>query len=58
MTLKSDVKFKEKLAFKPKLELKTYRGVMAMKNDTKFAEGFTCRFNINLRNLTNFDPST
>ena len=52
------VKFKEKLAFKPKLELKTYRGVMTMKNDTKFEEGFTFRFNINLMNLTNFDPST
>ena len=58
MTLKSDVKFEEKLAFKPKLELKTYRGVMTMKNDTKFEEGFTFRFNINLMNLTNFDPST
>ena len=32
--------------------------VMTMKNDTKFAEELTCQFKIDLRNLTNFDPST
>ena len=41
-------------------ELKMYRGfcVMSMKNDTKFEEELTCQFKIDMRNLTNFDPST
>ena len=29
-----------------------------MKNDTKIEEELTCRFKINMRNFTNFDPST
>ena len=32
--------------------------VMAMKNYVKFQEELTCQFKIDLRNLTNFDPST
>ena len=32
--------------------------VMKMKNDVKFEEELTCRFKIEMRNLTNFDPST
>ena len=32
--------------------------VMTMKNDVKFEEELTCRFKIDMRNLTNFDPST
>ena len=32
--------------------------VMTMKNDAKFEEELTCQFKINMRNLTNFDPST
>ena len=32
--------------------------VMKMKNDTKFEEGLTCHFKIDMRNLMNFDPST
>ena len=31
---------------------------MTLKNDAKFEEKLTCRFKINMRNLTNFDPST
>ena len=31
---------------------------MAMKNDTKFEEELTCQFKVDMRNLTNFDPST
>ena len=31
--------------------------VMAMKNDTKFEEELTCHFKVDMRNLTNFDPS-
>ena len=31
---------------------------MTMKNDVKFEEELTCRFKIDIRNLTNFDPST
>ena len=32
--------------------------VMAIKNDIKFEQELTCRFKIDLKNLTNFDPST
>ena len=31
--------------------------VMTMKNDTKFEEELTCCFQIDMRNLTNFDPT-
>ena len=31
---------------------------MKMKNDAKFEEELTCRFKIDMRNLTNFDPGT
>ena len=29
-----------------------------MKNDAKFEEELTCSFKIDMRNLTNLDPST
>ena len=32
--------------------------VMTMKNDTKIEEELTCRLKTDMRNLTNFDPST
>ena len=32
--------------------------VMAMKNYSKIEEELTCCFKIDMRNLTNFDPST
>ena len=32
--------------------------VMTMKNDAKIEEELTCRFKIDMRNLTNVDPST
>ena len=31
---------------------------MTMNNNTKVEEKFTCHFKIDMRNLTNFDPST
>ena len=31
---------------------------MTMKNDTKIEEELTCRFKIDMRNLTNFDWTT
>ena len=31
---------------------------MKMKNDAKIKEKLTCQFKIDMRNLTNFDPST
>ena len=31
---------------------------MTMKNDTKIDEELKCRFKIDIRNFTNFDPST
>ena len=31
---------------------------MTIKNDRKFEEQLTCQFKIDVRNLTNFDPST
>ena len=39
-------------------ELEIHRGVMTMKNDAKFEEELTCRFQIDMRNVTNFDSST
>ena len=32
--------------------------VIAMSNDVKFEEELTCQFKTDMRNLTNFDPST
>ena len=32
--------------------------VMTMRNDTKIEDELTCRFKIDMRNLTNFDMST
>ena len=32
--------------------------VMTMTNDAKFEEELTCRFKIDMRNLTNFDLNT
>ena len=32
--------------------------VTTMKNDAKLEEELTCQFKIDMRNLTNFDPST
>ena len=32
--------------------------VMTMKNDAKFEKELTCQFKIEIKNLTNFDPST
>ena len=32
--------------------------VMTMKNDAKIEKKLTCRFKIDMRNFTNFDPST
>ena len=32
--------------------------VMTMKNDAKFEKELTCQFKTDMRNLTNFDPST
>ena len=31
---------------------------MTLKSDAKFGEELTCRFKIDMRNLTNFDTST
>ena len=45
--LKMSLKFTEELLY-----------VMTMKNDAKFEEELTCRFKIDMENLTNFDPST
>ena len=40
------------------LELTGEFGVMAMNNEAKFGEELTCKFKIDMRNLTNFDPNT
>ena len=32
--------------------------IIRMKNDAKFEVDLTCQFKIDMRNLTNFDPST
>ena len=39
-------------------ELKIYTGVMCAKNDKKNETELICQFKIDMRNLTNFDPST
>ena len=31
---------------------------MTMKNDAKFEEELTCDFKVDMKNFTNFDPST
>ena len=31
---------------------------MTMKNDAKIEEELTCRFNVDMKNFTNFDPKT
>ena len=33
-------------------------GIVTMRNDLKFEEELPCQFKIDMRNLTNFDPST
>ena len=40
------------------LEFTEELGVMTVKNDTKIGGELTCRFKIDMRNFTNFDPST
>ena len=40
------------------LKLKGELCVMTMENDAKFEIELTCHFKIDMRNLTNFDPST
>ena len=40
------------------LKLRGKLCIMTMKNDAKFGKEFTCHFKIDMRNLTNFDPST
>ena len=32
--------------------------IMTMKNDVKFEKELICQFKIDMRSLTNFDPST
>ena len=32
--------------------------VMTMRNDAKFEEELTCQFKIDMKNLTNFNPSS
>ena len=36
----------------------THNYVMTMKNEAKFEKGLTYQFKIDMRNLTNFDPSS
>ena len=40
------------------LKLKRELCIMTMKNDAKFETELPCHFKIDMRNLTNFDPST
>ena len=40
-------------------QLKIYRDLFViMKNDAKLEEEMTCHFKTDMRNFTNFDPST
>ena len=66
LTLKIDAKFQGKLTCglfiqSRKCIILKFTGelcVMAMKNDSKLEQKFTCQFKIDMRYLTNFDPST
>ena len=64
MTLKSDVKFEEKLTcglgndVRYMVNSTEELSFMTMKNNAKFEGELTCRFKIDIGNLTNFDPST
>ena len=49
MTMNNDAKF---IKFTAEL------CIMAMNNDAKFKEELSCKFKINMKNLTNFDLST
>ena len=40
------------------VKIRTLMWSLTMKNDTKIEEELTCCFKIDMRNLTNFDPST
>ena len=42
------------MSLKFKVELR----LIAVKNDAKFEEELTCHFKIDMKNLTNIDPST
>ena len=41
-----------------RLKLTVKLCVMTMKNNAKFEEELTCWFKTDMKNLTNFDPST
>ena len=73
MTLKSDAKFqkhskvsKQELRWEPFVQSRKCMSlkfteklcVMTMKNDTKIEEELTFRFKTDMRNFTDFDPST
>ena len=50
-------------SFNPKLKNMSLKSreelsVMKMKNDAKFEKELTCHFKDDMKNLTNFDPST
>ena len=48
-------------SFYPKQKMYEFTGdlcVMTIKNDGRFEQELTCQFNIDMRNLTNFDLST
>ena len=41
-----------------KVEIQEELPIMTMKNDAKSEKELTCHFEVDIRNMTNFDPST
>ena len=58
MPLESNAKFEEKLTCGLENNMRNLTNEMSMKNDANIQEEVTGQFNIDIRHLTNFDPST
>ena len=58
MPLESNAKFEEKLTCGLENNMRNLTNEVSMKNDANIQEEVTGQFNIDIRHLTNFDPST
>ena len=58
MPLESNAKFEEKLTCGLENNMRNLANEVSMKNDANIQEEVTGQFNIDIRHLTNFDPST
>ena len=58
MPLESNAKFEEKLTCGLENNMRNLANEVSMKNDANIQEEVTGQFNVDIRHLTNFDPST